>query len=237
MKSDDKGRMFYFAEKKEGKLIVDHLYVCNSKGKRIKDIEVSKLRKFYIPDEERDIYNSTGLIDFEVKGKYIDILMTEFGKETYSENVYSLQRFNWKTGKFVKAYHLKYSYDRIVDGKLYGGAGILDQEYDVKPMKEGYYVYNKSGRKCLYQKEIDYSYKYDVVDDKIIYKETDGIYMLDMSEDAEPELLISTKEFPLFKKYSNWDKIYAIDEDEFYISFGYAEDSREVSAVYKFKKK
>ena len=236
LKSDDKGRMFYFAEKRESKLVVDHLYVCDSKGKRIKDIEISKIRKFYISDEERNINNSTGLIDFEVKGKYIDILMTEFGKNSYDEKVYSLQRFNWKTGKFVKAYRLNYVFDRIVDGKLYGETGSYE-EVDVNPIESGYYVFNKSGKKCLYQKEGVYSQRFDVADGKIIYKGADGIYSLDVSDDAEPELLISTEEFPLFNKRYKWDKIYAIDKDEFYISFGDAEDPWNSTAVYKFKKK
>ena len=240
VKTDGKGRMFCFLQKKEKKITVNHLYVYDGKRKKIGEINISENRMYHLEESERDTNNSTGIVDFEVKGKYIDILMTEFRKNNNYEKLYSLQRFNWKNGKFVKAYRLDYMFDRIVDGKLYGGAGELDDEYAVKPIKEGYYVYNKSGKKCLYHKEIDYSYMYDVVGDTIIYKDENGIYALDISEDAEPELLISTKEFPLFKKYSNWIDIYAMSEDQFYIFYSageYYHGWDETQVIYKFKKK
>jgi len=236
LKSDDKGRLFYFVQKEKGKYYKDYLYVCDSKGKRIKDIEVSKIRKFYIPDEERNIYDSTGLIDFEVKGKYIDILMTEFVKDNYHEKVYSLQRFNWKTGKLVKAYRLKYGFERIIDGKLYGVAYKDDEENN--PIESGYYVFNKSGKKCLYQKEGKYSYYFDVVDDKLIYHNAVGVYTLDMSNNTEPKLLIATEDFSLFSKSYNWAYIYAMSEDKFYITYSTSENiCDEIQSVYKFKKK
>ena len=161
-------------------------------------------------------------------------------KDHEGKCVISLQTFNWKTGELVKAYRLKYTFERIINGKLYGVASDNDSYNGTKPIENGYYVYSKNGKKCLYQKEGQFSYHFDVADDKIVYYDWNkkGVYSLDMSNNTEPEVLLSTEDFPLLKRRSRWYYVFAMSEDEFYITYGDPEYAwRDIEAVYKFKKK
>lgn len=243
LECDDKGDIAYvYYHPKKNKTTSFGIYKCDKAGNVKFEIKVSKLMKHFLSREERDNkYLSAGIIDYEIRGRYADVLLEEYRMDHQYNRVYSIQTFDMKKNKRVNAYKLYYKFDSIVNGKLYGYTDEGDREtYEYKaPIEEGYYKYSKDGKKCLWKYECsDVAWRYDIAGSHIIFLNENGIFSLDTNKESQPELLVDSNEYSKLKKTGHYSQVIAINKDEIYLPYqSYTDDSQsDVRYVIKIKR-
>ena len=208
--------------------------MTNSKGKKIVSIDISKKMKSYNENPvKNDLeFGKDKIVDFEVTGKYLDVLIEE--KDTNGEEgrIYSVQRFNLKTGKRVRAQRLERKCFAIMDGYLYGGESKSDYRD---------YKYSLDGKKCMWEmKQCDNpNGKWALSDAKgnyIYYYNSKGIYLLNVTKKgARPKKIISSKECPALKERDTIKRLYVDNKNHFYLVVDFYTSYKK--HLYEFTKK
>ncbi|MCI8306787.1 MAG: hypothetical protein HFH14_01935 [Lachnospiraceae bacterium] len=219
------------------------LNVFNRKGKMMSNLRLDKATSFFDPGplnsvgERSDFYE---INDFEINGKYIDIIFARTDDEDFDESGrYSLQRFNWKTGELVSCFELLRPCQRLCEGYPYG----TDMN--------SFYKYSKDGSKCLWEstlpkgkagirRRLRYYIKqdYDVIKGKLFYSNINGVYMLDTQENNSiPKKLITVKDCPeLGQGLTSVMDLVAVNENHFYLLITY-EVGGAADILYQYRKK
>ncbi len=208
--------------------------LTDSKGRKITSIDISKKMKSYNenPCKEDVEFGKDEVVDYEVTGKYLDVIIDEEAINSEEGHIYSVQRFNLKTGKRVRARKLERSCFAIMDGYLYGSQNENDYRN---------YKYSLDGKKCLWEmKQCDnLNGKWaigDVKDNYIYYYNRKGIYILDMTDKgARPKKIISAKECPAIKNKYTLVKLRVDNINHIYLTVDFCNKSK--MHIYEFTKK
>jgi len=204
--------------------------MTNSKGKKIVSIDISKKMKSYNENPvKNDLeFGKDKIVDFEVTGKYLDVLIDE--KDTNGEEgrIYSVQRFNLKTGKRVRAQRLERKCFAIMDGYLYASDGET---------KTGY-KYSLNGKRCIWESVVNKEFwtGHDAVGKNLYFIKEDGIYKINTSiNNSKPKLIISSKECPVLNKEDTFKYLYVDNKNHFYLVVDFYTSYKK--HLYEFTKK